>query len=359
MNGKKIFLVIGIFLVLSVCFFGCSSENGNKKQTQASNGVGLESGLPDGETLAPSANATETMNPSAAVTDGIGEEKTPTPTFDSDLSTGGFTGEVHTSTPVPTKNVASVATDEIDEVETIKPTFLNTDVYVDNLNTSTPAPSRVPTPIQTQNTGNTIATARPTNTPEVSAIDRVKIGDKVLLGSYEQDNNLDNGNEKIEWIVLGVKDNKALLISKYALDCQIYSDTVENITWGDSLLRKWLNEDFYKAAFSSKDKGCIVSTSTGSEGENGKVIDNVFLLSIEEAELYFKSDAERACVSTEYAVARGATNESGFCFWWLRSPGKMEECAAFVFNLGYIFDYGRMANLGDCGVRPAVWVNMK
>ena len=319
MKGKKIFLLLGIFLILSVCFFGCSSEGDNDKQAKETNGAVLESSLPDIDAFATGTMVPETMNPSDAVTDGIGEEQTPTPTFDSDdLSTDGFTGEVYTSAP----------------------------------NTHTP----VPTSAQSTES---VATAEPTKAPEKSAIDKVKAGDTVLLGSYEQDNNLDNGNEKIEWIVLGVKDNKALLISKYSLDCQIYNDSLEKITWGDSLLRKWLNEDFYKAAFSSKDKGCIVSTSTGSERDNGKVIDNVFLLSIEEAELYFKSDAERACVSTEYAVARGATNESGFCFWWLRSPGKMEECAAFVFNLGYTFDYGRMANLGDCGVRPAVWVNMK
>lgn len=343
MKGKKIFLLLGIFLILSVCFFGCSSEGDNDKQAKETNGAVLESSLPDIDAFATGTMVPETMNPSDAVTDVIFGEQTSTPTFVSDnlsteaptdniLSTDGFVGEVSTSTPAPTST----------------PDFTGKPIF-----TSTPAPTSA------QSTGSIIATAQPTKTPVEFDGSKVEIGDCVLFGSYEQDNDLNNGKEQIEWIVLDVKDNKALLISKYSLDCQIYNESVENIVWADSSLRKWLNEDFYKAAFSSKDKGVIVSTSTGAEGDNGSVSDNVFLLSIDEASNYFKSDAERACVSTEYAVARGATNESGFCFWWLRSPGKMEECVAFVFNLGYVFDYGRVANLGDCGVRPAVWVNMK
>lgn len=31
---------------------------------------------------------------------------------------------------------------------------------------------------------------------------KVKIGDTVTFGNYEQDNNLDNGQESIEWEVL-------------------------------------------------------------------------------------------------------------------------------------------------------------
>ncbi len=46
----------------------------------------------------------------------------------------------------------------------------------------------------------------------------VEVGDVIYFGSYEQDNNLSNGKEEIEWIVLAKENRKALLISKYALD---------------------------------------------------------------------------------------------------------------------------------------------
>lgn len=48
-----------------------------------------------------------------------------------------------------------------------------------------------------------------------------KVGHYVSFGKYEQDNNTSNGKEKIEWLVLEVKDGKALVISKYALDCNV------------------------------------------------------------------------------------------------------------------------------------------
>ena len=49
------------------------------------------------------------------------------------------------------------------------------------------------------------------------------VGNIVAFGRYEQDNDLTNGPEPIEWIVLDVVDGektKALLLSKYGLDAK-------------------------------------------------------------------------------------------------------------------------------------------
>ena len=54
----------------------------------------------------------------------------------------------------------------------------------------------------------------------LSNVADAKPGDIVIFGSYEQDNDESNGTEDIEWLVLAREDNKALLISKYALDVQ-------------------------------------------------------------------------------------------------------------------------------------------
>ena len=45
----------------------------------------------------------------------------------------------------------------------------------------------------------------------------VAVGDIIQFGHYEQDNNLDNGSEAIEWIVLDYDEanHKVLLLSKY------------------------------------------------------------------------------------------------------------------------------------------------
>ena len=57
---------------------------------------------------------------------------------------------------------------------------------------------------------------------EFAGIPSCKIGDTVSFGSYEQDNNTENGAEAIEWIVLDVEGENVLLLSKYGLDAQAY-----------------------------------------------------------------------------------------------------------------------------------------
>ena len=75
------------------------------------------------------------------------------------------------------------------------------------------------------------------------------VGSIVTFGHYEQDGNLDNGQEKIEWIVLDVQKERCLLLSRYCLDTKSYHSKGKNITWKDCTLRKWLNHDFLNTAF--------------------------------------------------------------------------------------------------------------
>ena len=70
------------------------------------------------------------------------------------------------------------------------------------------------------------------------------VGDTVFLGKYEQDNNLNNGMENISWIVLEKNQDRALIVSKFALDCQPYNSTYAELTWADCSLRHWMNEVF-------------------------------------------------------------------------------------------------------------------
>ena len=62
------------------------------------------------------------------------------------------------------------------------------------------------------------------------------VGDIVILGSYEQDNNLSNGPEPIEWQVIGSRNGHTLLLSKYALDCKRYNESNVDITWENCTL---------------------------------------------------------------------------------------------------------------------------
>lgn len=195
------------------------------------------------------------------------------------------------------------------------------------------------------------------------------VGSYVTFGAYEQDNNISNGKEDVEWLVLEVKDGKALVVSKYALDCKQYNTSNTAVTWETCTLRKWLNNDFINAAFSSYEKAMIPTVTVSADknpeystNPGNATQDQVFLLSITEANKYFGSDSARQCKPTDYAFANGAyvNSSNGNCWWWLRSPGDYQNTtAALVFGDGDVFEYGCGVYNGTSVVRPALWISLE
>ena len=164
-------------------------------------------------------------------------------------------------------------------------------------------------------------------------------------------------------------DDKALLISKYALDCQPYDRRFlanENITWETCELRKWLNNDFIRLAFSPGEKEIIPVMTVAADrnlryrspylGKETK--DQVFLLSSAEASKYFSSDSTRQCKATAYAVANGAESTNGNSCWWLRTPCKDKGFFSFVRYDGDIYNLGYGCSHASFAVRPALWIDL-
>ena len=193
-------------------------------------------------------------------------------------------------------------------------------------------------------------------------------GDFVLFGSYEQDGDTSNGQEPIEWISLGGGDDYVLLISRYVLDTHNYSYD-SSATWETSELRRWLNEDFYQAAFSEEDMQRMwsvdVSTennpSFGTSGGN-KTSDYVFILSLDEADSFFISEVDRLVYPTEYALQQGVFTapSNGCATWFTRTPGKSASFVDYVYSWGEI-DYkqnGYGVNEELKGVRPVIMVKI-
>ena len=58
---------------------------------------------------------------------------------------------------------------------------------------------------------------------ETKAENKLQAGTVVLFGKYEKDNKLENGPEPIEWVILDIKDNKALLVTTQAIDCLAFN----------------------------------------------------------------------------------------------------------------------------------------
>ena len=186
----------------------------------------------------------------------------------------------------------------------------------------------------------------------------VRDGLYVTFGRYEQDGNEDNGPEPIKWKILAEEDGKMLLISKYSLSYQPYNEVWTEVTWETCTLRQWLNDDFYNDAFNAAEQELILTTTVSNhdntnfpawgvvDGGNDTE-DKVYLLSYEEADLYFSSDYERATTPCEW--------------WWLRSPGFKPTHAAVVIETGEIYTKGHNVNFNsnDHGVRPVIWISVE
>lgn len=200
---------------------------------------------------------------------------------------------------------------------------------------------------------------------EMKLLKTAAVGDTVRFGNYEQDNDTSNGKEKIEWQVLAKENNKVLVLSKYALDCQPYNTANEDVTWETCTLRLWLNRTFLNYAFTTKEQAAIAQTNITADknpkhdtAPGNATTDKVFLLSTDEANKYFSSDSARQCKPTDYAVANGAKSASGNCWWWLRSPGGSQDGASGVSYIGSVGVGGIRVDIDRFAVRPAMWINL-
>ena len=225
-------------------------------------------------------------------------------------------------------------------------------------------------------------------------------GESVWFGTYPQE--ADGTKKPIEWIVLSIKDDRALLLSKYVLEGRKYNEENTAVTWETSDIRRWLNKEFYDTAFNNIERQRVRKTLVetednpdyGTDGGNNTE-DKVFLLSLEEVQKFFVTDEfedlfpltesdveldnpDAAAKPTEYAKqlivsAQNGTKyvkdfvdadeKTGNSSWWLRTPGNSENQAITVYD--DIYDGGIWTSgegwdvVGSNGVRPAIWISLE
>lgn len=256
-------------------------------------------------------------------------------------------------------------------------------------------------------------TSEETTTEEAAPADvfgdrKFEIGNTVVFGLYTPKN--PKNTDPIEWVVLSVEGNRALLVSKYVIESQPYNtkeyaEDGGEVTWENCTLRTWLNDEFFNQAFTDAEKSVIKTvtlknpdnsyygTKGGSDTE-----DKVFILSAEEIDKYYGFryfDEENACGYNQDLMISPVENLKGgnkclmwemykdnyektykdFGYsedvigrkgatWWVRTPGiaghadSMMMCTACrVGNMG---DFGEKYWTGvtetRVGVRPAVYV---
>ena len=139
--------------------------------------------------------------------------------------------------------------------------------------------------------------------------DKIRIGDIIIFGHYPQEVSGDD-NTEIRWIVYKLSGTKAFLLSEKILSMRYFNDKGRPTTWKNCSLRKWLNSDFMKIAFTKDEQKQLIKI----KHENSQ--DLVYLLTYKEVleifgeqythytakgnRLYMNNqiDAER----TEYAI---------------------------------------------------------
>ncbi len=239
-------------------------------------------------------------------------------------------------------------------------------------------------------------------------------GDVVLFGKYEQDNNLTNGAEPIEWEVLKKDDGKVLLVSRYILDfLQNNSDSMKkrssdnfNRQYQDNFcLREWLNKSFYYTVFSEDEQKRILTVANNYSDNSFYDLklarkidyDRVFPLNIDDIFDFYRFsgsdgtyyehfstqliiDASPYAVSVHDSVCKEEhsityekqsylfnylgypmeyNNKVGYR-WWLRTPG-VRGIGGIRIVEGYGGVGGYYSKPGtdeEIGVRPAIWISL-
>lgn len=194
-------------------------------------------------------------------------------------------------------------------------------------------------------------------------------GSRYIFGLYEQDNNQENGMESIPWIILDKNSDQFLITTQYCIDSMPFCNEEEsgNGKWEDSLVRSWLNNDFYEAVFSDAEKSCVLETestqttnSNNNEMIQSALADKLFLLSEEEVNRYMPEDVDKQVSSTTFAEnEKGCARfENGNCFWLLRTPGSTDGTVEEVSDGGVVNVDGCKIFDGQHGIRPAMWVKL-
>lgn len=152
------------------------------------------------------------------------------------------------------------------------------------------------------------------------------------------------------WIVAETAADRALLVRKKPEENPVvYAASGKDASWDRSDIRSWLNQEFYQKNFSVYEQKAILETavitppnSKYGTDSGGDTRDRVFLLNDKEAlsyqELLSVSDNQKP--------------------WWLRTPGKSADSAAFVSPEGAVMHYGYAVDSEDIGARPAIWISL-
>ena len=189
-------------------------------------------------------------------------------------------------------------------------------------------------------------------------------GAKLVFGKWKKQIKSKNAPVlPLTWTVLDVWDDSALILCD-TLTAEVPFHSVEGpITWKDCSLRKWLNFDFVKEAFSMDEIDMIEKHPLPSAPE---IKDQVFILSVEEIEKYLSGEEIRTPggitgIPARATLKHGIPNKKGDEYWWTRSSlGSDPRFGAMFRHVdlnGYVYS-GSTPTYCERWVRPACFISV-
>ena len=148
---------------------------------------------------------------------------------------------------------------------------------------------------------------------------------------------------ELDWLVLAIEEDRLFLITEDCLQTEMaYNSQANDLSWEASTVRSWLNSEFLSNYFDQEEQAKILTTTVVTEN-SPDTQDQVYLLSSEEAELYFYTSEDRMGQNSSGRSQR----------WMLRSTVDGNQ-AEYVNTNGQINDIG--IQNAYASPRPVIWV---
>ena len=206
-----------------------------------------------------------------------------------------------------------------------------------------------------------------------AAPDNLRTGETIRFGRYPQTS--DGRRLPIEWTVLEITEDRALLLSRCILAVQPFHMEAGSIFWNSASLRIWLNHDFLKEAFSDEELGRISHSESHAdlpleeelwrehnvETETEYLSDRIFLLRWNDINRFFPAENPMFCPGastepTDYVKTRSDSEQD--LMWWLRSSFPAMPYASSISPVNSI-GFSAISPDNLQGVRPALWLKLK
>ena len=168
----------------------------------------------------------------------------------------------------------------------------------------------------------------------------LNVGDIIDFGKYFIEN--DEEMQPLEWRVLEINYNKALIITTKWIEC--IDEGGKKVSYKESKTKKWINGYFFNNSFNEKEKNRITKNRITKNINLFNIVyninkgdDKIFILGEWEKDEYLFTNKQIDCGATKHA----------------------KDCGADEKNIQFINGIPMLGELSDkVNIRPCMWINL-